>query len=111
MKPRKRRSLAERFWAKVNKTDGCWLWTGCKDPKGYGYIGTGGRRGPTKSAHRVSYELEHGEVPEGLHVLHDCDTPSCVRPSHLFAGTPLDNTRDMMRKGRARFAGRSYAAA
>jgi hypothetical protein len=111
MSARKRRSLAERFWPKVKLGRGCWLWQGCTDPKGYGYIGTGGHSGKVLSAHRASYMMEHGSIPDGMFVLHSCDTPSCVRPSHLFLGTARDNTHDMMRKGRARFAGRNHAAA
>lgn len=85
--------LASRFWNKVDKTDGCWLWTGRPLADGYGQFG--GRR-----AHRVAWELTYGPVQRGLCVLHHCDTPLCVRPSHLFDGTKRENSRDMARKGR-----------
>jgi hypothetical protein len=95
--------LAERFWAKVNKTDGCWEWTASRGPKGYGYFVRDGTRRPgrrSESAHRVSWEMAHGPIPEGLYVLHKCDNPPCVRPDHLFLGTKADNNRDMHQKGR-----------
>lgn len=96
--------LAERFWKKVRKTDGCWLWIGGKDRRGYGRIGDvpspNGRRGPTILASRASWQLHYGPIPDGLDILHRCDNPSCVRPDHLFAGTASDNFQDMLRKGR-----------
>jgi hypothetical protein len=84
----------EEFMAKVNKTDSCWLWTGAKAPP-WNY----GRTGQLW-AHRVSYELHVGPITEGLYVLHRCDNPPCVNPSHLFLGTAADNVQDMMAKGR-----------
>lgn len=105
--------LAERFWAKVRKADGddaCWTWAGASRGPGYGVLQTGSRMDGTRGmalAHRVSWELHYGPIPEGLWVLHQCDRPSCVRPEHLFLGTPQDNTDDMWRKGRARAYGRS----
>lgn len=94
-----RTPISERFWQKVKKTDGCWLWIGSRDTNGYGRIGTGGKTG-LASAHRVSYELTNGQIPDGLHVLHSCDNPSCVRPDHLSLGTHTDNMRDMWAKQR-----------
>lgn len=90
----------ERFWARVQKTDGCWLWIGGRNKAGYGNFSPGGTASMI-GAHRVSYELHYGPIPQGLHVLHRCDVPSCVRPDHLFLGTVADNVRDMYDKGRA----------
>lgn len=90
--------LSERFWPKVEKTDGCWLWTANTRPNGYGLFGSVG-------AHRVAYELCVGPIPSGMYVCHRCDNPACVRPDHLFVGTQLDNMRDMVTKGRGRQPG------
>lgn len=90
--------IVRRFWAKVNKTDTCWLWTASLSG-GYGRFGLGGH-GRNVYAHRLSWKLAYGEVPHGKDVLHNCDTPCCVRPSHLFLGTDVDNARDRMEKGR-----------
>jgi hypothetical protein len=89
-------TVAERFWAKVQKTDTCWLWTGSLDKDGYGQLKTSkGHR-----ASRVSWELHYGPIPDGLSVCHHCDIPACVRPDHLFVGSPKQNTHDMIRKHR-----------
>lgn len=98
---RTRRPLSERFWEKVQKTDGCWLWTGNRHPKGYGYISEGGRAGSDLRAHRVAWELTYGPIPAGLWVRHKCDTPPCVRPDHLELGTAAENSRDMVERGRS----------
>ena len=90
-----------RFMAKVEKSDGCWEWTAAKLKKGYGKFSKG--RDGWELAHRASWRLKHGQIPQGMQVLHRCDNPSCVRPSHLFLGVARDNTHDMIRKGRARF--------
>ena len=92
-----RRPLAERFWAKVAKSDGCWLWTGSHGNHGYGVLVAYGRR---DLAHRVSWRIHFGEIAEGIQILHHCDVRLCVRPDHLFSGTLLDNMRDMVAKGR-----------
>lgn len=98
---RKRRPLEERFWAKVSKTETCWLWTAYTDDWGYGQIGRG-RCGERKiRAHRVSWTLHFGPIPNGLFVLHSCDNPPCVRPDHLWLGTNADNNRDAASKGRS----------
>ncbi len=99
------RPLIERFWEKVAKADGdgCWLWTGAIGKRwGYGTIKSGVR---TRSAHRVAWELTNGPIPAGLCVCHRCDTPACVRPTHLFLGTAADNMRDMYTKGRKTWKG------
>jgi len=93
--------LRKRMEAKIRKTDGCWLWEGSKTKKGYGQIGY---RNRVRRAHRMAYELKHGEgSAEGAQVLHTCDNPPCVNPAHLFVGTPQDNTDDMVAKGRDDF--------
>lgn len=91
--------LADRFWSRVQKADGCWLWTGTVNRHGYGQISSGASR-RTLLAPRVSWELANGPIPDGLCVLHRCDIPGCVRPEHLFLGTKADNVRDMTAKAR-----------
>jgi len=89
--------MMERFWSKVDKSGDCWLWRAAV-ASGYGTF-----RGPDGhmiGAHRMSYLLSHGEIPEGLQVLHTCDNKLCVRPDHLFLGTQQDNMDDMIQKGR-----------
>jgi hypothetical protein len=103
-------TVEQRFWAKVDKSDGCWVWTANKLPRGYGLFQFASRKAVT--AHRLSYEMANGPIPAGLFVLHRCDNPSCVRPDHLFAGTHTDNMCDAARKGRLvdnghRFKGRA----
>lgn len=95
------RPLADRFWAKVNKTEGCWLWTCYTMGNGYGIFTIS--RHNQELAHRVSWELANGPIPEGMDVLHNCpdgDNPACVNPSHLWIGTAKDNTQDMIKKRR-----------
>lgn len=99
-------SLEVRFWAKVQKTDNCWLWLG-RTRGGYGRIAEAGRGSRVMSAHRVSYELAYGPIPDGLDVLHICDNPSCVWPEHLRVGTHTDNMRDMALKGRGALGARN----
>lgn len=89
----------ERFWDKVEKSEGCWLWTASTGGRsGYGRILDGGR---LVMAHRLSYEWRYGEIPEGMQVLHKCDVPGCVNPDHLFLGNPKTNALDRERKGRS----------
>lgn len=89
-------SVLERLWKYVQKTETCWLWTGGKT-QGYGALSVHG--GPI-AAHRLSYEIYIGLIPDRLYVLHHCDVRSCVCPAHLFLGTHLDNLRDMFQKRR-----------
>ena len=97
-------STLARFWAKVVKTpgDGCWTWTAAADTWGYGVFRLGGRCDGQEGAHRFSYRMSFGEIPDGLSVCHRCDNPPCVRPDHLFLGTAKDNARDAISKGRRR---------
>lgn len=92
-------SLAERFFEKVEKGDGCWEWTAKKNNKGYGMFG-GTRAEGFSLAHRVSYELARGQIPWNKWVLHRCDNRGCVNPDHLFLGDHAANVQDMHSKGR-----------
>ena len=106
------RPLADRFWEKVNKLGPvpahrprlgrCWVWVGSTRRDGYGQIGCNVPSGRRRclAAHRVSWTIRFGIIPKKLWVLHACDRRVCVRPSHLFLGTPRDNSRDMGFKGR-----------
>lgn len=99
--PKKAESLKKRFWAKVliGTKDECWPWIAkAAHPFGYGRMTAG--RGVHLKAHRVSYTLANGEIPQGLGVLHKCDNPKCINPDHLFLGTQQDNMKDCISKGR-----------
>jgi hypothetical protein len=87
----------DRFWAKVAKKNECWEWIGASRNGRYGSIWFNGK---IKDAHRVSWILHFGSIPDGMFVLHKCDNGKCVRPDHLFLGTQGDNARDMHVKGR-----------
>lgn len=87
-----------RFMSYVTKTDGCWLWIGCKNRRGYGKICFEGNIHAT--AHRVSYQLFKGPIVDDLYVCHTCDNPSCVNPEHLWLGTTQDNKVDQLKKDR-----------
>ena len=97
--------LAERFWKHVEKTDTCWLWTGSKDPNGYGRIldKPHSQGGKPRLAHRIAWELTNGPILNDLFVCHTCDNPSCVRLDHLFLGDQFDNMHDCSAKGRMHF--------
>lgn len=104
-----KKTLEQRFWEKVNicGCNECWEWKASRHPKGYGSFGyrliSKGRMWVI-GAHRVAWELTNGPIPDGLHVLHRCDNPPCCNPAHLFLGTKVDNTMDMVSKGRQRGA-------
>lgn len=90
------------FWGKVQKTDKCWLWTGEHSTVGYGFFSVwrNNKRTARLGAHRVSWELHNGPIPDGLCVMHKCDVPLCVRPDHLTLGTQAENLLDARTKGR-----------
>lgn len=94
----------KRFWALVSKSDGCWLWMGRRQSGrwDYGNVIFNGRHAP---AHRVAWILTYGEIPTGRLICHKCDNPPCVRPDHLFLGTPKSNMDDMVMKNRHKIAG------
>lgn len=91
-------SLITYFESRLDVSGECWLWTGLRNQYGYGIATYQKHR---MVASRVAYELTHGPIPPGLHVLHRCDNPPCCRPSHLFLGTATDNTNDRVAKGRS----------
>lgn len=93
LRRRPQRPMAERFWAYVDQLGDCWVWTGCVNPAGYGRLNVGGK---AELAHRMSWRMHKGEIPDGLLVCHRCDNPA-----HLFLGTIADNASDMVRKGRS----------
>lgn len=97
-------NMSRRFWAKVDKRgpNECWPWTGNRKAAsvgdGYGRFWIGQQR---VYAHRMSFALTQGEMPTSDVVIrHTCDNPPCVNPRHLLAGTPRDNVRDMVERGR-----------
>lgn len=87
----------DRFWADVQKGEGCWEWQGTRNGAGYGLFWALGRQW---RAHRVSWELGNGPIPDGINVCHRCDHPPCVRPDHLFLGNQQANIQDAVAKGR-----------
>ena len=98
----KQAEAIERFWSKVNKNTktGCWEWEKCLTDSGYGIVRIHYK---AYRAHRLAWQIERGDIPEGLCVLHKCDNRKCVNPDHLFLGTKKDNTLDMMKKGRHKY--------
>lgn len=89
---------ALRIHGWIVDTKGCWLWKGHVGDDGYGKIT---RKGRTKRAHRLAYEVWVGPIPEDMLLRHSCDTPLCINPEHLEPGTPKQNTQDMIQRGRA----------
>lgn len=103
-------SFKRRYWAKVSKNGpihpvlgtACWLWTTSCESSGYGQIkadGTGRGNEVTLRAHKVGYELANGNITEDMCILHKCNNKRCVNPEHLYEGTQLDNSRDMVNDG------------
>jgi len=106
------RSLAERFWAKVDRRgpDDCWPWTAATNEHGYGVLRPQGRRcGPGLKAHRVAAVLAGMDI-EGRDVLHSCDNPPCCNAAHLRPGTPADNAADMVERDRVAHGERAGTA-
>lgn len=111
----KRIPIEERFWKFVEpmtEGNGCWEWSGGLSNPGYGKLEV--PIAPCKPrailAHRLSYEMHYGNIPDASFVLHRCDNPSCVNPKHLFLGSQGDNVRDCVAKGRNRNGDRTQAA-
>lgn len=101
--------LEERFKKYIGETTatGCILWNGPLTSTGYGLLALSrkdhkgvGAKGKFKHAHRVSWEISYGPIPESAHILHHCDTPPCINPEHLFLGNPAINAQDKVSKGR-----------
>ena len=94
-----------RFYDKVLFDDGCWTWTAAKNNDGYGQIKV---KGIVIKAHRLSYEMHNGPVPEDMMVLHKCDVRECVAPEHLFLGKAKDNNEDRDAKSRNYWSNRTH---
>ena len=90
--------LIKRFWSKVDikSEDECWTWKDSTVPRGYGHISIESR---PYYAHRISYCISYGDIPDGLLICHKCNNRSCVNPKHLYAGTSKDNIRDSINAG------------
>lgn len=99
-KLRRQATLPKLFWKYVRKGPHCWAWVGDTAPRGYGRVWNRGGNPTRFAAHRLSYMLHYGDIPDGLCVLHACDNPNCVRPDHLHLGTNMDNSREAMSRGR-----------
>ena len=91
------KEIEKRFKEKINITDGCWIWTAAKFHHGHGAIKVNGKM---IKAHRLSWELVNGPIPENLVVRHLCNNSSCVKVDHLALGTQKDNVHDMIKAGR-----------
>jgi hypothetical protein len=101
--------MSDHFWSKVDTTsDGCWEWQAGRMWQGYGHYYLSGK---TYRAHRFAWTLENGPIPAGMCVMHLCDNPPCVRPSHLRLGSIRDNNKDMSNKGRYGYGRRKLTQA
>lgn len=96
-----RRLINELFWRRVVKAESCWIWNSDRLKSGYGILQiTKHKKHKKYLAHRLSWKIHNGDIPEGLCVLHKCDVPCCVNPDHLFLGTSTENNADRDRKNR-----------
>lgn len=102
-----RKPMSDLFDMKVDRSGDCWLWTGLVDKDGYGLFPYARHQ---YRAHSVALTLDGRPVPSGMYACHTCDNPRCVRPSHLYAGTPLQNMTDAVERGRTRRGSSSHAA-
>lgn len=93
--------MRQRFWQKVEVRgeDECWLWTASTDGRGYGRLSSH-RGGSPMKAHRISYAIHHGDIPDGMGIMHSCDNPTCVNPNHLSLGDQAENMRGCSERGR-----------
>jgi hypothetical protein len=94
----RRRTPEQIFNEYTQRDEDCWIWTGWKNPLGYGHLNLAD--GTRWLAHRLSWVIHFGDIPDKLVICHSCDNPSCVNPSHLFIGTQKDNVQDAIKKGR-----------
>lgn len=108
IRPPKLAILTARFYDRimVDVNSGCWLWTGALGKLGYGNLEYERK---CYAAHRLSYEIHHGPIPDGMYVLHSCDMRYCVNPDHLRAGTQLQNVQDTTKRKRNHRAGKITA--